>query len=1116
MPQKRNPYALVVLRGGAGTLIGRATGVLATQRTPSGRTDNLLYAYGEVAGSVELAARLLRLAAAVAESVTFDGERAAHVLRESGAMATDVAEAISLSTGLDYRSAYRDVASRGVEAAAADVPAALDPAAAIATRTVPGGAAPEPMDAMLAGCRDEVARARAWVQHEQDAARARRAGARGARTQVANLRPGPGVVLGDPPTSPRKGTAMLGKTLIALLVLIAIAPAAAAAQELDSRPQRIWTITEERRGQADVVVEEGNRVGGRVDRTHEFGSAAFEFTGPKDGVAEGQITSSASGRTFDVYTQSPTGTQPGLPMGGTSHLDHYQAFVKQEDEGSMELQISGAFVNAIDANGGALLPTECQQGIECVPVDGRIKFMATAYTGDGYLLRVGGVAFITGKQGSWTMNAVTLGSSESPLWDPLQFTMDDDFEGLGSGSHAQLILDEKLEIPVDLSSLEVGDLFAVHVELEANAVDHRGRESMVEAYLRDPRRGSSDLVETTGVQALAEPAFEEPPVASLPVAECPLGADPESGTLQLSDAAYTAYESDGEGPVVLVSRTGGSVGAASATITTSDDSAASGADYTAVSTTIRFEDGDSSPRLVEIPILDDEDPRGAGDLRRLALDANCAPAGDQTVAEVTISDDDAEPVQPESFTIGGTVTGLEGSGLVLSDLGSDVTIDADGPFEFPIPVADGIPYDVRVATQPSGPDQVCSVANGTGTVDGAHVTDVAVDCVTPPPTSGLDPSFDGDGKTSTPATGRGQAVAIQPDGMIVTAGGLADFVLTRHEPDGDLDPTFGGDGIVTTNVSGADEAFDVAIDSQGRIVAVGRSSSPNRDFAVVRYEPDGDLDLSFGGGDGIVTTDFNLAADEAKGVALQADGMIVVAGNAQPGVLFENDFAVVRYEEDGDVDLKVTTDLGSSTDLANAVALDGADRIVVGGQFGQGDNFALVRYEPDGDLDAGFAGGIVISNFGGGEVVQGLKIRPDGRILAAGYTTSRTLTPDYAVAQYLDDGRLDTSFGDAGLATTDVAGSDDFGEDLALAADGSILVTGRGTSTTINDLAIVRYDEAGRLDESFDGDGMLVADFFGKGDIGQDVAVDADGRIVVAGHTLNGFATEFALVHALP
>jgi argininosuccinate lyase len=184
MPQKRNPYALVVLRGGAGTLIGRATGVLATQRTPSGRTDNLLYAYGEVAGAVELAARLLRLAAAVAESLTIDAARAERALRESRAAAADVAEAISLETGLDYRSAYRVVGraaaldTAALDATArellghelgADVSHALDPAAAIATRTVPGGAAPAPMDAMLAECRDAVAAACAWVDAERAA-----------------------------------------------------------------------------------------------------------------------------------------------------------------------------------------------------------------------------------------------------------------------------------------------------------------------------------------------------------------------------------------------------------------------------------------------------------------------------------------------------------------------------------------------------------------------------------------------------------------------------------------------------------------------------------------------------------------------------------------------------------------------------------------------------------------------------------------------------------------------------------------------------------------------------------------------------------------------------------
>jgi argininosuccinate lyase len=187
MPQKRNPYALVVLRGGAGTLIGRATGVLATQRTPSGRTDNLLYAYGEVADAVELAARLLRLAAAVAESLTVDAARAERALRGSSAMAADVAEAISLAAGLDYRSAYRVVgraaAAGGLDATALDAAAnellgrplgvdvspALDPAAAIATRTVPGGAAPEPMDAMLAACRQAIDDARRWIDAERTA-----------------------------------------------------------------------------------------------------------------------------------------------------------------------------------------------------------------------------------------------------------------------------------------------------------------------------------------------------------------------------------------------------------------------------------------------------------------------------------------------------------------------------------------------------------------------------------------------------------------------------------------------------------------------------------------------------------------------------------------------------------------------------------------------------------------------------------------------------------------------------------------------------------------------------------------------------------------------------------
>jgi hypothetical protein len=387
---------------------------------------------------------------------------------------------------------------------------------------------------------------------------------------------------------------------------------------------------------------------------------------------------------------------------------------------------------------------------------------------------------------------------------------------------------DKINIDIDLSSLRVGELFATHVTLDASAVDERGRESTVEAYIRDPR--ADGLVRTTGLRALGPPTFEEPPIEELPPAECPNGADPESGTLQLSAPTYVTSETNADGPMVLVTRTGGSVGAASATITTSDDSAESGADYTAVSTTVRFEDGDTSPRLVEIPILPDEEIEAPETFDVSLMDANCAPAGDQAMTEVTIADDDAEPVEPESFTIGGTVTGLEGSGLVLSNLGSELTIDAGGAFEFPQPMPDRIPYHVSVSEQPSEPDQVCTVANGEGTISGTDVTDVAVDCVTPPRSAGLDPDFGADGKVSTRAGGRGQAVAIQSDGMIVTAGGSSDFALTRHEPDCDPDPTFGGgDGIVTTNLATAT--------SIPRSAAATASSSPTSTVAPTSPGP---------------------------------------------------------------------------------------------------------------------------------------------------------------------------------------------------------------------------------------------------------------------------------------
>jgi argininosuccinate lyase len=196
MPQKRNPYALAVIRGGAGTLIGRWTGMAATQRTPSARTDNLLYAYGEVSTAVEMTTELVDLAAAVAASLQPDHDALHEAAAGGFAQSTDLAEVITQAAQLDYRSAYRIVGhaiasaineGRGPEAlnaAAIDRAAvavlgrhvvisaeklaeALNPEASIATRTVSGGAAAAPMAAMVEQCRAAIGSVSAWIEERR-------------------------------------------------------------------------------------------------------------------------------------------------------------------------------------------------------------------------------------------------------------------------------------------------------------------------------------------------------------------------------------------------------------------------------------------------------------------------------------------------------------------------------------------------------------------------------------------------------------------------------------------------------------------------------------------------------------------------------------------------------------------------------------------------------------------------------------------------------------------------------------------------------------------------------------------------------------------------------------
>jgi uncharacterized delta-60 repeat protein len=316
---------------------------------------------------------------------------------------------------------------------------------------------------------------------------------------------------------------------------------------------------------------------------------------------------------------------------------------------------------------------------------------------------------------------------------------------------------------------------------------------------------------------------------------------------------------------------------------------------------------------------------------------------------------------------------------------------------------------------------------------------------------------------------------------------------------GYLDSTFSGDGRTTLNVAGDDTGEAVGIQADGKIVVAGTSSG-GTDIAVVRFDADGSLDTSFGGGDGIVVTDIN-GDDAAYAIAIQANQKIVVGGFSDGTV----EAAVVRYDTDGTPDTTFGGGDGIATQavgqgaLVSDIAIQGDGSIVAAGSMtpdGFKGNAFVARFDPSGVLDTTFHSpdGYVTTNLGaGGGSMDGVAIQGDGAIVTVG-TSYSTTSGNIALLRYTSAGLLDTTFGGTdGKVTTDV-GSYDVGSDVVLDADGNIVVSG-GIG---NKGAVLRYDDTGVLDTTFDTDGIATVKLGGSyGFTG--VAVDGAGNIVAAG-----------------
>ncbi len=386
----------------------------------------------------------------------------------------------------------------------------------------------------------------------------------------------------------------------------------------------------------------------------------------------------------------------------------------------------------------------------------------------------------------------------------------------------------------------------------------------------------------------------------------------------------------------------------------------------------------------------------------------------------------------------------------------------------------------------------------------------------------LDPTFGTGGIVTSSFGATGNDMALQPDGKIVVVGQQSDgWAVSRFNADGSPDTSFGSGGEQALDLGSGTTAAAVAIQSDGKVVVVGSTKVGGRsEFGVARLDADGSLDTSFAS-DGVQSTDFGVDAGAAA-VGLQSDGKIVAAGYTGGD---NGDVALARYNTDGSLDTSFgssgvqTTDLGGSSDSATGLAIQTDDKIVVCAFPG-----VTLRYTADGALDPTFADdGMQTPTFesfyndfpDSTLYPAGVTLQPDGKIIVVGgldnaLTDDPSTTGDesYGIVRYNPDGSLDTAFShDGKQAIGFLFGNSTVDGDLtdpravAVEPDGRIVVAGSVIDSANYDFGLIRLNPNGQLDLSFANDGRVLTSFPQSFSSPEAVAIQPDGSIVAAGYT---------------
>ena len=386
----------------------------------------------------------------------------------------------------------------------------------------------------------------------------------------------------------------------------------------------------------------------------------------------------------------------------------------------------------------------------------------------------------------------------------------------------------------------------------------------------------------------------------------------------------------------------------------------------------------------------------------------------------------------------------------------------------------------------------------------------------------LDLSFDSDGSVTTPMSA-GQDflrdLAVQPDGKIVavgySSGGATEYAISRMNVDGSLDNSFSGDGKVSISPSTSDNrGRAVAIQSDGKIVVAGWSNNGvGTRGSVIRLKSDGSLDNEFDSDGMLVLTPTTATTiEEINHVFVQPDGKIVLVGRSRSTSGTYYSPLVVRLQSNGQVDF--TTIINTTVDSnAYSGAIDTNGRIVIAGfKKPTSEDFAVWRLTATGTLDTTFSGdGELLESLSTShDSARSMLIQPDGKIVLAGYAVSGS-SEAAAFARITSDGVLDNTFGTNGTQII-TRGDGVIIESVALQTDGKIVAAGFVNTSMNYDLLAIRLSNNGLADSSF-GTGGIVQKSLGAGnDTGTSVTIQPDNKILVGGYSVISGSNDFALI----